>query len=108
MGELLKIDRMHIIGQAENPEDRKPDPHRNKRPYDITRDYVPCGNRVIDACAACIVWHQRRQIALKALHLKEIYYDWFRKGVEILQGAELDPEAPLQMYGIDIEKGDRF
>lgn len=99
---------MHIIGQAENPDDRKPESHRNKRPYDITRDYRPCGNKAIDRVAVCIIWHQQRKIALKAIHLKEMYYDWFRKGVEILQGSRLEDETPLQMYGVNIEKGDRF
>jgi hypothetical protein len=98
---------MHIIGKADNPDDKQPEKHRNKRPYNIVTDYQPCGNKAIDQVAACIVWHQQRNIPLKAIHLAPMYYDWFRKGLEILQGAPLDPEQLMQMYSIDIEKGDK-
>jgi hypothetical protein len=80
----------------------------SKRAYDILRDYRATGNKAIDAVASCIMWHRQRKIALKAIHLKEHYYDWFRTGVEVLQGKRLEDGQLMQFDGVDIEKGSRF
>lgn len=80
----------------------------NKRAYNILTDYRATGNKAIDAVASCIIWHRQRNIALKAIHLKEPYYSWFFMGVEVLQGKPLEDETPLSMDGVQIEKGSRF
>ena len=72
------------------------------------RDFRPTGNKAIDGVASCIMWHRERRIALKAIHLKELYYDWFRKGVEVLQGKPLEDGQLMQFDGVNIEKGGRF
>lgn len=80
----------------------------SKRAYDITRDYKATGNKAIDAVASCIIYHRQRRVALKAIHLKQPYYDWFKMGVEVLQGKPLEDDQPLAMDGVDIELGSRF
>lgn len=80
----------------------------NKRPYDITRDFKATGNKAIDAVASCLIWHQQRKVALKAVHLKEPYYSWFKMGVELLQGAPLEDGQGLSFNSVEIEKGSRF
>ena len=72
------------------------------------RDYRATGNRAIDGVASCIIWHRQRGIALKAIHLKEMYYDWFRMGVEVLQGKPLEEGQLMQFDGVNIEKGSRL
>lgn len=79
-----------------------------KRAYDITRDYKPTGCKAIDAVASCIIFHRQRKIALKAIHLKQPYYDWFKMGTEVLQGKSIEEGQQLSMDGVEIELGSRF
>lgn len=79
-----------------------------KKPYNILTDYVPTGCKAIDAVASCIMFHRERKIALKAIHLKQPYYDWFKVGTEILQGRKLEEGELMAMDGVDIELGSRF
>ena len=79
-----------------------------KRAYNILRDYQPTGNKAIDAVASCIMWHRERNIALKAIHLKQPYYDWFKMGVEVLQGKPLEEDQLLSMDAVEIELGSKF
>lgn len=80
----------------------------SKRPFDINRDYVSFGNKAMDAVASCILWHRERRIALKAIFLTQRYYDWFRAGVEVLQGHPLEDGQLMTFDSVNIEKGDRF
>ena len=76
--------------------------------YNILTDYKATGNKAIDAVASCIMWHRKRRLALKAIYLKPMYYDWFKRGVEILQGRELLEGELLNMDAVNIEKGSTF
>ncbi|WP_315823014.1 hypothetical protein [Paraflavitalea speifideaquila] len=79
-----------------------------KRPYDITKDFRPTGCKAIDQVASCIIFYQQRCIALKAIHLKEPYYSWFKMGLEVLNGRPMLEGEEMAFNGIDIEKGSRF
>jgi hypothetical protein len=79
-----------------------------KKPYNILTDYQPTGNKVIDQVAVIIMNHRVQKIALKAIHLKPLYYVWFKKGVEILQGKALEEGQLMSLDGVNIELGDKF
>lgn len=80
----------------------------SKKPFNIATDYKSFGNKAMDAVASCILWHREQKIALKAIHLKQPYYDWFKKGVEVLQGHPLEDGQLMTFDAVNIEKGDRF
>lgn len=80
----------------------------SKKPYNILTDYKSVGNKAIDAVASCICWHRERKIALKAIFLTEIYYDWFRAGIEVLNGGPLQEGQQMTFDAVNIEKGSSF
>lgn len=82
------------------------------RGYDVSKDYIPCGIDIVDACAECILFYQQRQIAIKALHLRPYYYDKFKAAViwmNIKNGGEpIDPDAQLTFISANIERGSKL
>ena len=47
-------------------------------------------------------------MALKALHLKPMYYEWYRSGVQTLLNRPLEVGEMLQFDGVNIELGTKF
>jgi hypothetical protein len=76
--------------------------------YNILKDYQPTGNKAIDNAAAIVMWHRKRNIALKAIHIKQPYYDWFKRGTEIILGRELEEGEMMSIDAVYIELGSRF
>jgi hypothetical protein len=82
------------------------------RGYDVSKDYVPCGIDIVDACAECILFYQKRKVAIKALHLRPYYYDKFKAAVmymNVMNGGQfIDHDAPLKFISTDIERGSKL
>ena len=83
-----------------------------KKPYDITKDYKPSGNGIVDMLAICIISHRKNRIGLKTIYLKEPFYskfkDWITKEYQRVEGTPFPEGAPLSFDKVDIEKGSRF
>lgn len=80
----------------------------NRKRFDLEKDYRPTGNKAMDGVASCILWHRLKKIALRAIFLKQPYYDWFRAGVELLQGKKLEEGQMMTFDSVNIEVGTRF
>lgn len=76
--------------------------------YNIVTDYKATGNKALDGAASCIIYHRKKNIALAAIYLKPLYYEWFKKGTEILLGRELEEGELMTMDGVNIELGSIF
>lgn len=64
-------------------------------------------NNAIDLCAQCIGYHRARMLPLKAITLKPMYYELFKKGLEVLMKKRLeDPFTDLYFDGVLIKKGE--
>jgi hypothetical protein len=84
----------------------------NKKPYDILTDFKGSGDNTVDAVALCIMHHRKKKIGLKAIYLKQPFFDrfrnWVAKGYKETEGKEMDPESPLSFDHVNIEKGSIF
>jgi hypothetical protein len=82
------------------------------KPYNILTDYKGSGNNIVDAIALCIMYHRKKKIGLKAIHLKPPVYDqfkkWFIKEYEVTQGKKFSEEILISFDKVDIEKGSIF
>ena len=70
--------------------------------------YKPTYNKAIDQCANLIALCRQRNEPLKALHLKPVFYEWFKSGVQTLMNRSLEDDEQLQFDGVDIEKASKF
>jgi hypothetical protein len=66
--------------------------------------YATTHNTAIDQCANIIALCRKRNEPLKALHLRPIYYEWFKSGVQTLMDRPLEDGELMQFDGVDIEK----
>ena len=75
--------------------------------FDFSK-YERTHNTAIDQCASIIGVARDRNVGIKALHLKPIYFEWFKSGVQTLMNRPLNEDEKLQFDGVDIEKGSVF
>lgn len=75
--------------------------------YDFS-NFQCTGNKAIDLCANLIGCARANNQAIKALHLQKTYYEWFKSGVKVMIGRDLEDGEGFQLDGVNIEKGDRF
>lgn len=67
--------------------------------------YKSSGNPAIDLVANIVCEARAKQKPLKAIHLKPLFFDWFKGGVEILNGKPLLEDQGMQFDSVNIEKG---
>lgn len=65
------------------------------------------GNRSFDLVLSIIEETKRKNVPLKSIYLHPLYYNWFRDGVKIIMGKDIEDEKGLQYDGIFIDKGDK-
>lgn len=70
--------------------------------------YEPTYNKALDLVGNLVGCARHNREALKAIHLKPIYYEWVRSGVQTLMNKDLEEDQPLQFDGVNIEKGSKF
>lgn len=70
--------------------------------------YQRTHNTAIDQCASIIGLARDRNVGIKALHLKPLFFEWFKSGVQTLMDRPLIEGEKMQFDGVDIERGDRF
>jgi hypothetical protein len=64
------------------------------------------GNKAIDLVAVAIGYHKQTRKPLKAVVLRETYYDLFKIGAEVLAKQRFeDPATELTFDGIQIKRG---
>lgn len=66
------------------------------------------GCPAIDMCANLIGCARENKLALKALHLTPMYYEWFKSGVQTLMNKPLEVGEMMEFDGVNIEKGTKF
>ena len=75
--------------------------------YDFSK-YQTTYNKPIDQCANIIACARERNQALKALHLRPMFYEWFKSGVQTLANRPLEAGELMQFDGVNIERGSKF
>lgn len=84
----------------------------------IFSEYQPTFNKAIDLCTNIIYCARKNNLAVKALHLDKIHYEWYISGVKTLlekqkpegweeQIAEIKTSG-VQFDGVNIERGSRL
>jgi hypothetical protein len=65
------------------------------------------GNRAFDLVLSIVEQEKTKNVPLKSIYLHPLYYNWFRDGIKIVMGKDIEDEKGLQYDGIFIEKGDK-
>ena len=75
------------------------------KPYNILTDYKGSGNSVVDAIAGCIIAYRKRKIGLAAIHIKQPYYDQFKRWMEQNMGRKFQEGEFMSFDNVNIELG---
>ena len=75
--------------------------------YNFSR-YEATHNKAIDLCANLIGCARQNMMPIKALHLKPIYYEWVKGGVQEMLGRPLVEGELMQFDSVNIEKGSKL
>jgi len=75
--------------------------------FDFSK-YERTYNKAIDECASIIGIARDNNLPVKALHLKPIYFEWFKAGVQTLMNRPLNEDENMQFDGVNIEKASKF
>lgn len=75
--------------------------------YDFSK-FQRTYNKAIDECASIIGLARDRNVPIKALHLRPVYYEWYKSGVQTLMDRPLVEDEKMQFDGVDIEKGSKL
>lgn len=73
--------------------------------------FDPTYNNAIDLVAECVGYYRGINAPIKTIHLKPMYYELFKRGVEVImkkKGMAFNPEQPFTFDGVNIENGGRL